>query len=214
MSLILQAIALLSALAGSPSAANAQVSGYLFRGSGPPVNSTSLEPPAGYPFPGGAPRQAPSPTSVGLPISPSQGTYTKDGFAALGACYCAPVSSRLSHCQVHLPGSTLVEVSWQRRSIGGVGTCLHPIVVITVCVMLLHTCQLSTVPQGPMIWVPDCIAGFLQANETLGESWCFRVVTTMGNMQTTSGDCDPPLDFECQLVPDSPAVYSQISGEK
>ena len=102
----LQAIALLSALAGAPSTANAQVSGYLFRGSGPPANSTSLNPPAGYPFPGGAPRQAPSPTSVGLPISPSQGTYTKDGFAALGACYCAPVSSRPSHCQMHHYGPT------------------------------------------------------------------------------------------------------------
>jgi hypothetical protein len=92
----MQAVALLVLLVGAPSIANAQVSGYLYRGSGPPVASTSLTPPAGSPYqaPAGAPSQAPgpAPASGALPVlSQSLGTYTKDGYAALGQCYCTPV---------------------------------------------------------------------------------------------------------------------------
>lgn len=45
-----------------------------------------------------------------------------------------------------------------------------------------------------------------------GQSWCFHDVTKDNSSQTTSADCSPPLNYDCELVTESIEIYSQVSG--
>ena len=46
-----------------------------------------------------------------------------------------------------------------------------------------------------------------------GQTWCFHNVTTGRSQQTTTtSSCNPPLEYNCQLVNDPPSVYNQVSG--
>ena len=46
-----------------------------------------------------------------------------------------------------------------------------------------------------------------------GFSWCFHNVTSSQNTaQTTSTDCNPPLDYACEVITDSTESYGQSTG--
>lgn len=59
------------------------------------------------------------------------------------------------------------------------------------------------------LWVSTWMS-ILQVQD--GQSWCFHNVTSTNATQTTSADCDPPLEYDCELVVESTELYSQETG--